>query len=70
MLCLALGWILADGHAHPKLAMDHSWGFAPSASDTKRMVGLQLITAAVDMDVCSLAALSALESLQLPSSPL
>lgn len=28
MLGLALGWILADGHAHPKPAMDPSWGFA------------------------------------------
>lgn len=30
VLCLALGWILADGDAHPKPAMDHSWAFAPS----------------------------------------
>lgn len=35
VLCLALGWILADGHAHPKPAMGHSWDFAPSASDTR-----------------------------------
>lgn len=34
------------------------------------MVSLQLMAAAVVMDVCSLAALNALESLQLPSSPL
>lgn len=35
VLCLALGWILADGHAYPKPAVDHSWGFAPSASDAR-----------------------------------
>lgn len=70
MLCLALGWILADGHAHPKPAMDHSWGFAPSASGVRGWWDLQLMAAAVVMDVCSLAALSALESLQLPPSPL
>lgn len=70
VLCLTLGWILADGHAHPKPAMDQNWGFAPRASDERRMVDLQLTAAAVLMDVRSLAALSASVSLQPPPFPL
>lgn len=35
MLCLALGWILADGHAHLKYEMDQNWLFAPTASNAR-----------------------------------
>lgn len=35
VLCLALSWILADGHAHPKHTVDWNWLFACSASNAR-----------------------------------
>lgn len=35
VLCLALGWIPADGHAHAKHEMDRNWLFAPTASNAR-----------------------------------
>lgn len=29
VLCLALGWVLAEGHAHSKPAMSQNWVFLP-----------------------------------------